>query len=120
MEVAREAPPLEALPLLAELPVAPVRLTTWERITGVVDDVILKTKLVVALVPYLINFIEGIVMKNWKTTLSAIIGALAVLLNTLGIVEMSTDVQLAIVSLAMFFVGLFSKDSEKADAKKTD
>ena len=52
-------------------------------------------------------------MKNWKTTLGAIIGGLATILNVLGIVEIGTEVQMAIVTLGLFIVGLFAGDAKK-------
>lgn len=65
---------------------------------------------------YLFITITGIVMKNWKTTLGAIIGGLATILNVLGIVDISADVQMAIVTLGLFIVGLFAGDAKKDDA----
>ena len=48
---------------------------------------------------------------NWKTTLSAVIPAIALLLNTFGVIDLSTEVQSAIVVVAVTLIGIFAKDS---------
>lgn len=73
-------------------------------------------KLTVRITPYILKSIVGAKMKNWKTTLGAIIGGLATILNVLGIVDISADVQMAIVTLGLFIVGLFAGDAKKDDA----
>jgi hypothetical protein len=52
-------------------------------------------------------------MKDPKTTITAIVTLLAVIVGKFGF-EVSTEIQLAIVTIGMFFVGLFAKDSLKA------
>lgn len=73
-----------------------------------------NVKLAARLTPYFVQLIVGSKMKNWKTTLGAIIGGLATILNVLGIVEISTEVQMAIVTLGLFIVGLFAGDAKKS------
>jgi hypothetical protein len=68
--------------------------------------------------PYFVQLIIGYKMKNWKTTLGAIIGGLATILNVLGIVDISAEVQMAIVTLGLFIVGLFAGDAQKTESSK--
>lgn len=54
------------------------------------------------------------VLVNWKTSLTVIIGAIAYLVAIFGI-EVSQEVQSAIVVVVLFCVGLFAKDSGTGD-----
>jgi len=47
---------------------------------------------------------------NWRTTLAAIVGAIASLLAIFG-VSVPTEVQLAIVTVTVFLIGVFAKDA---------
>lgn len=51
---------------------------------------------------------------NWKTSLTVIIGAIAYLVAIFGI-QVSQEVQSALVVTILFFVGLFAKDSGTGD-----
>lgn len=75
-----------------------------------------NVKLAARVTPYFVQLIIGSKMKNWKTTLGAIIGGLATILNVLGIVEIGTEVQMAIVTLGLFIVGLFAGDAKKTES----
>ena len=59
----------------------------------------------------LINLLRGINMKNWKTTLGAIVAGAATVLQALGIVEIPAEVQTGIMSVALFIIGIFAKDA---------
>lgn len=50
-------------------------------------------------------------MNNWKTTLTAIVGAIAAIVAAFGI-QVSTEVQIAIVTLTMFLIGIFAGDAK--------
>jgi hypothetical protein len=50
-------------------------------------------------------------LKNWKTSLSSIIGALVVIVRLFG-VEIPQPIADATLALALFLVGLFAKDAE--------
>ena len=63
----------------------------------------------------LINLLRGINMKNWKTTLGAIVAGAATVLQALGIVEIPAEVQTGIMSVALFIIGIFAKDSTPKD-----
>lgn len=99
---------------LEQLPITPKftgewwKLTLWERVTLTIDDVILKTKLVVGITPYLFQSMIGVQMKNWKTTLTGIVGAVAYACNLIFGLEIPSD---AILAVAIFAIGLFAKDS---------
>lgn len=51
-------------------------------------------------------------LTNWKTTLTAIVGAIAAIVAAFGI-QVSTEVQIAIVTVAMFLIGLFAGDADQ-------
>lgn len=63
----------------------------------------------------LINLLRGINMKNWKTTLGAIVAGAATVLQALGIVEIPAEVQTGIMSVALFIIGIFAKDATPKD-----
>ena len=48
---------------------------------------------------------------SWKTTLAGIVGALAILLNTMGIFTITPEHQATIVAFCVMLIGWFSKDS---------
>ncbi len=50
-------------------------------------------------------------LTNWKTTVTAIVGAAAVLLGTFHILTITPDQQLTIIAFVMLVVGWFAKDS---------
>lgn len=49
-------------------------------------------------------------MKNWKTTVTAIVGAIASLVGHFGF-DINTEAQMAIVTVTMLIIGLLAKDS---------
>lgn len=49
-------------------------------------------------------------IKSWKTTLTAVIGAGAAILNNVLGLEIPQD---AIILVALFVIGLFAKDADK-------
>lgn len=64
---------------------------------------------------YLFITITGIVMKNWKTTVGAIVAGIATALNAFGVINIPTEVQMYIVGIAVFIIGLFAGDAQKAE-----
>jgi len=48
-----------------------------------------------------------------KTTLTSAFGLIAVIVNAIFKFDIPVDVQIAFISVILFFVGLFSKDAEK-------
>jgi hypothetical protein len=86
------------------------QLTTAEKAILTYKDLKLKTLLVIALTPHVFTIIKGRLMKNWKTTITGIVGALAVLAQSIfGIVVP----QEAIIAVTLFVVSLFASDSSK-------
>jgi len=49
-------------------------------------------------------------MRNWKTTIGAIVTLLAGILPYVG-VELSPEVQAAMVTVGIFIIGIFAKDN---------
>jgi hypothetical protein len=87
--------PMDALPFGFK-PDAP-SLTLWEKIR---------------LLPFLFQSLYGVTVKNWKTTISGIVGALAYAVNALFGLQIPSE---AIIAVSLFFVGLFSKDADTAN-----
>jgi uncharacterized membrane protein len=73
------------------------------------------TMIALQLTPHLVKLIVGIIMKSWKTTLGAIIAGLAGILNALGIVTIPAEVQMGILTTALFIIGLFAQDGKTND-----
>ena len=92
--------------LMDELKEKAARLTLADRAQLIIDDM----KLYAALTPHLLSIIYGRVMKNWKTTLSGVVGALAVLVQSIFGVVIPQE---AIIAITLFVVGLFAEDSKK-------
>jgi DNA gyrase inhibitor GyrI len=63
----------------------------------------------VRLVPFLVQTIYGVIMKNPKTTITGIVGAAAYVINTFVGVVIPQE---AIVAVTLFILGLFSQDGE--------
>jgi len=55
-------------------------------------------------------------LMNWKTTLTVIIGAVAYLVSTFGIV-VTPETQNAIILTIVFFVGLFARDGGEPERR---
>lgn len=99
-----KAEPEPEFPALTEMESNPVgdwevKLTFWQKIRAALKII------------DLLQTIRGFNMGNWKTTTGAIIAGLATVLQALGIVEIPPEVQTGIISVALFIVGLFAKDS---------
>lgn len=71
-----------------------------------------KARLVVNLVPFIYQYLKGRFMKDWKTTLSGVLGGVAYLLGAFGF-HVPQPVLDGIIITALFFIGLFSKDAPK-------
>ena len=66
-------------------------------------------------VPSFYLILKGKLMKDWKTTLTGAVGLLATVVGYFGF-NFPTEVQISIVSLTVFVIGLFSKDSASVPA----
>lgn len=96
-----------AFPSLTEIKSDPVgdwevKLSLWDKIQAALEII------------YLLQTIRGATMKNWKTTVGAIIAGAATVLQALGVVEIPPEVQTGIISVALFVVGLFASDATGA------
>jgi hypothetical protein len=60
------------------------------------------------LVPKFYTITKGLIMNNWKTTITGVIGALAVLVNSLTGVVIPQD---AIIAVTLFAISSFAKDA---------
>ena len=72
-----------------------------------------KIKIAYRLVPHVFHFLRGLFMKNWKTTVGAIVAGAATALQAFGIISIPADVQMYIVGVAVFIIGLFAPDAKK-------
>lgn len=93
-------PPIERVPLAEELPIVP-RETKHLKLTDGLR-----------LIPHIYTIIKGLIVSNWKTTVTGVVGALALLLNSITGVTIPQD---AIIALVLFLIGLFAKDGNKND-----
>lgn len=64
----------------------------------------------VRLTPYVFQFFKGVIMKDAKTTITAIVGAAAYVVNALFGIGIPQD---AIVAVTVFVIGLFASDSKE-------
>lgn len=55
-------------------------------------------------------------ISNWRTTLTAIIGAIAYIVAAFGI-QVTPEVQTSLVVVILFFIGLFAKDGSNTPAR---
>ncbi len=86
-----------------------MKLTTFENIQLTWLQVKTTTVLVVKLTPHIITIGIGRIMKNWKTTITGIVGGLAVLAQSIFGVFVPQE---AVLTVTLFVVSLFAKDSE--------
>ena len=86
-----------------------MELTTFEKIQLTWLQAKTTVPIVVELTPHLFTIGIGRIMKNWKTTVTGIVGGLAVLAQSLFGVIVPQE---AIVAITIFVVSLFAKDSE--------
>lgn len=84
-------------------------LTPYERMQLTWLQVKTTVPIAVKLTPHLITIGIGRIMKNWKTTITGIVGGLAVLAQSIFGVVVPQE---AIVAVTLFVVSLFAKDSE--------
>lgn len=112
LELVEEYHPERGAEFLPVTYIYEVELTIGERLAKVWRTI----KITARVTPYFVQLIIGSKMKNWKTTLGAIIGGLATILNVLGVVDISAEVQMAVVTLGLFIVGLFAGDAKKTES----
>ena len=70
-------------------------------------DVARVTKITLGTTPYLFNIIQGVLVANWKTTLTAIVGAVAYIVKMVFGLDIPTE---AITVTCMFLIGFFAKE----------
>lgn len=81
-------------------------------------EVLQKTwNLITKLLPILFTIITSYYMGNWKTTVSAVVAAVAAIVAHFGF-DVSADVQGAIIAVGLIFVGFFAKDAKKEPEEK--
>lgn len=91
------------------------RLTPYERTALFMDNAAYVAKLALGLTPSLFSIIRGSIMKNWKTTVSGIIGGVAFIVNSVFGLQLPTE---AILVTTVFLIGLFAKDSDVTGGTK--
>lgn len=64
----------------------------------------------VRLIPYVFQIFRGVVMKDAKTTITALVGAAAYVVNALFGIGIPQD---AIIAVTVFVLGLLASDSKK-------
>lgn len=86
-----------------------LKLTLAERAILTYEEVKLKTRIAILIAPHVFTIIRGKVMKNWKTTVTGIIGAIAVVAQSIFGVVIPQE---AILAVTVFVVSLFASDSK--------
>lgn len=81
-------------------------------ITDAYDTVGLTLWQKVRLIPYMFTIIRGVVMRDYKTTVTGVVGMLAYGLNAMFGVVIPQD---AIVIVVLFALSYFAGDSKKAE-----
>jgi len=84
-------------------------LTLAERAILTYEEVKLKTRIAIMIAPHVFTIIRGKAMKNWKTTLTGIVGAIAVGAQAIFGVVIPQE---AIIAVTVFLVSLFAEDSK--------
>lgn len=74
-------------------------------------------KLAGIVLPYLFQLTAGLVMGNWKTTVTAVVAAVFAILSHYGIV-LPESLQFPIVALGLAIVGMFAGDAKKTEQPK--
>jgi hypothetical protein len=88
-------------------------VTLWDRVKSYWT----VTKIIAAITPHTFTILRGRIMRNLKTTLTGVVGALASIVAVFGF-HVGPEIQTAIVALTVFAIGLFSRDSGNgSDAK---
>jgi hypothetical protein len=85
------------------------KLTLAERAILTYEEVKLKTRIAILIAPHVFTIIRGKVMKNWKTTVTGIIGAIAVVAQSIFGVVIPQE---AILAVTVFVVSLFASDNK--------
>ena len=103
-EIPEPVQPMAETPYFREPTLAESLAAAWQ-----------TTKIIAVITPHIVKLIIGLAMKSWKTTLGAIIAGLAGILNALGIVTIPADVQMGILTTALFVIGYFAADDKTAE-----
>lgn len=72
-----------------------------------------QSEKVLTLTYFFIRIIGSAMFKDWKTTVIGIIGLLAYVVKTLFNIDVPAEVQTGFITVIVFLIGLFSKDSNK-------
>jgi len=102
--------PLKKRKNVEPLPEAPLEFTAWERFTLAVDEKLKSLEIAAKLSPHIVKLIYGMIVKNWKTTITAIVGGAAVVAQALFGVVIPQE---AIIATMVFLIGLFASDAKK-------
>jgi hypothetical protein len=84
------------------------------------DRLNIKLKVIGAvtrMVPHFITFITGYFMKDWKTTMGAIVAAAGILLEAFG-APIPKEALDAVTVIGVVIIGFFSKDKETVPEKE--
>jgi len=90
------------------------KLTAAQQAKLIAETIAKNTGLLIKLLPYVIQIIAGVVMGNWKTTISASVMAAAAILAHFGVVIPESAFPL-IVSVGLAVVGMLAGDAKKSE-----
>ncbi len=80
---------------------------------GAGEKFALAWRLTTKLIPFIFQIFLGVIMGNWKTTLTAVIAALVAVFAHFGL-NVSVEIQGIILSIGLALVGFFAKDATGA------
>ena len=84
-------------------------LSSWEKVTLFIDDGIEKTVFYAGLLPHIVSIIWSVkIMKNWKTTVTGLLGAVVYVVQALWGIVVPQEVVIGITALLGLF---FAKDA---------
>lgn len=72
-------------------------------------DKIVYAWIMLRLVPHLFTILKGLLMKNWKTTVTGVVSAVALIVNSFTGYAIPQE---AITAVAIFVIGFFAEDSK--------
>lgn len=86
------------------------KITIWDII-----GLLIKSPLVVLkIIYYIIKFFTGFIMKDWKTTIGAIVSVLGLVLKIFN-VELPPAVSEGLIAIGVFIIGFFATDKAKGN-----
>jgi len=92
------------------------KLSVYEQVRWLFSILASNAELAAKLLPYFIQIFIGYTVGNWKTTVTAVVGALCAVLSHYGVV-IPQELQMPIVAITLAVVGMVAGDAKKGETK---